>query len=182
MLQKFSITLLLLLAFQTNKIFSQSSLSAGGYLGGGIISGNTASKGSFTSSLFFELNPRFFQDLSVRLSFLYHADINSILPNSTKRYIPFLKGYGLKGITFQNIKPIFYIEEGLGIIALHDRTISGTNQWDYGVSFSVAGGIDFRTIETAGFKLSIGSEYGLTFFNTLPSYFALYFQVHYFFF
>jgi hypothetical protein len=112
---------------------------------------------------------------------MYHTDFNSILPNSTKRYYPFIKGLGLKGITSQSIEPIFFIEEGLGLIALNDRTITGTDLWDYGVNFSIAAGFDLRGLAKNGFKLSLGTEYGLTFFNTLPSYFSLYFQAQFFF-
>ena len=162
------------------ELIPQESLSVGGYLGGGVISGNTTGKGSFSSSLFLEIEPGFYRDLSFRFSFMYNTDFNSILPNSTKRYYPFIKGLGLKGITSQSIEPNYFIEEGLGLIALNDRTISGTDLWDYGVNFSIAAGFDLRDFDAQGFKLSLGTEYGLTFFNTLPSYFSLYLQAQYF--
>jgi hypothetical protein len=161
-------------------ILPQESLSFGGYMGGGLISGNTASKGSFSSSLFFEVDPGFYKDLSFRVSFLYHTDFNSVLPNTTKDYYPFIKGFSLKGITFQDIEPNYFIEGGLGFLALNDRTISGTNVWDYGANFSLAAGFDLRDRESKGFKISLATEYGLTFFNTLPSYFSLHFQAQYF--
>jgi hypothetical protein len=176
----FAITLLFLGLFQAALIFPQQSLSIGGYLGGGVISGNTTSKGSFSSSLFLEVEPGFYPDLSFRLSFLYHADLNSILPNTTKKYYPFTKGFSLKGITFQRIDLNFFIEEGLGILALNDRTLSGVNEWDYGVNFSLAAGFDLRDLENKGFKIGLGTEYGLTFFNNLPSYFSVYLQTQYF--
>ena len=94
---------------------------------------------------------------------MYNTDLNSILPNSTKRYYPFIKGFGLKGITSQSIEPNIFIEEGLGLIALNDRTISGTDEWDYGANFSLAAGFDLRSFEKEGFKISLGTEYGLTF-------------------
>ena len=107
----------LICLFPLKELLPQKSLSIGGYIGGGVIGGNTASKGSVSSSVFVEVDPGFYQDLSFRFSFLYHTDFNSILPNTTKRYYPFIKGFGLKGITFQNIEPTFFIEEGLGLIA-----------------------------------------------------------------
>lgn len=165
-----------------NELFSQESISIGGYLGGGVISGNTTEKGSFSSSFFLEVDPGFYKDLSFRLSFLYHTDFNSILPNTTKKYYPFIKGFGLKGITSQSIEPNFFIEEGLGLIALNDRTISGTDEWDYGANFSLAAGFDLRDLDTQGFRVSLGTEYGLTFNNTLASYFSLHLQAQYFFF
>lgn len=174
-----SLLVLIFCLIFSNEVLSQQTFGAGAYLGGGVISGNTSEKGSFSSSLFFEIDPGLYKDLSFRFSFLYHTDFNSILPGSTKRYYPYLKGLGLKGITFQNIQPYFFIEEGVGIIALNDRTISGTDEWDYGASFSIAAGFDFRKFENKGFKLSLGTEYGLTFFKTLPSFFTLYFQFLY---
>ena len=180
MKMKHLIFIAIIFLFPLEELLPQKSLSIGGYLGGGVINGNTSSKGSFSSSLFIEVDPGFYQDLSLRLCFLYHTDFNSILPNTTKRYYPFVKGFGLKGITFQNIEPNFFIEEGLGLITLNDRTISGTDEWDYGANFSLAAGFDLRSFEKEGFKISLGTEYGLTFFNTLPTYFSLYFQAQYF--
>jgi hypothetical protein len=160
--------------------FTQDFLGVGGYIGGGVISGNTTGKGSFSSSLFVEVDPGFYKDLALRISFLYNTDFNSILPNSTKRYYPFIKGFGLKGITFQKIDPNLFVEEGIGLITLNDKTISGTNVWDYGVNFSIAAGFDLRNIKKSGFKISLGTEYGLTFFRTLPTYFTLHLQAEYF--
>jgi len=179
MLTKISVIFLLAILLFSDELYPQESISIGGYLGGGVISGNTTSKGSFSSSLFLEVDPGLYRDLSFRFSFLYHTDFNSVLPNSTKKYYPFLKGFGIKGITFQSIEPNFFVEEGLGLIALNDRTISGTNEWDYGTNFSLAAGFDLRDFDNRGFKVSFGTEYGLTFFETLPSYFSLYFQVQY---
>ena len=180
MLTKIPVIFLFTILLFSDELLSQESISIGGYLGGGIISGNTTGKGSFSSSFFLEVDPGFYKDLSFRFSFLYHTDFNSILPNSTKRYYPFIKGFGLKGITSQSIEPNFFIEEGLGLIALNDRTISGTDEWDYGANFSLAAGFDLKDLDTQGFKLSLGTEYGLTFNNTLASYFSLYLQGQYF--
>src|SRR5665811_1125489 len=112
MLTKNLIIFLFVLLLFPNELPAQESISIGGYLGGGVISGNTTEKGSFSSSFFLEVDPGFYKDLSFRLSFLYHTDFNCILPNTTKRYYPFIKGLGLKGITSQSIEPNFFIEEG----------------------------------------------------------------------
>jgi hypothetical protein len=170
---------IMLQTFLLGESFPQEGLSFGGRIGGGVISGNTAEKGSFSSSFFVEVDPGIYQNLSFRFSFLYHTDFNSILPNSTKRYYPFLKGFGLKAITFQMIEKYIFIEEGLGIITLNDRTLSGTYEWDYGINFAIAAGFDSRNFRKNGFKLSLGAEYGLTFFYTLPTYFTIYFQIHF---
>lgn len=178
-MKKLIFFLFILIIFH-NESLSQEVVGFGGYLGGGVISGNTTGNGSVSSSLFVEADPGFYKDLSLRISFLYNTDFNSILPNSTKRYYPFIKGFSLKGITFQEIDPNLFVEEGIGLITLKDKTISGTDIWDYGVNFSIAAGFDLRNINKRGFKISLGTEYGLTFFRTLPTYFTLHFQAEYF--
>lgn len=179
-MKKFGLFIIILIVSTSIRLLPQEKISVGGYLGGGLIKGNTSEKGSLASSIFFEVDPGLYKDLSFRLSFIFYPDFNSVLPNTTKRYYPFIRGIGFKGITFQNIEPYFFIEEGLGVITLNDRTISDTNEWDYGASFSLSTGFDFTKHENKGFKLSFGSEYGMTFFNTLPSFFSLYLQINYF--
>lgn len=178
-MKKVNLFVLLITIITVGKMLPQEKIGVGGYLGGGFIKGNTSEKGSFASSIFFEIDPGLYKDLSFRFSFIYNTDFNSVLPGTTKRYYPFIKGFGIKGITFQNIEPYFFIEEGLGVITLNDRTISDTNEWDYGASFTLSAGFDFTRPENKGFKLSLGSEYGITFFNTLPNFFSMYLQLHY---
>src|ERR1039457_1297681 len=75
--------------------------SVGASLGAGIISSNSPNVSSYATSLFIE-SPNLFNTFSLRLSFLYDADYNQILPNSTTIYNPFIKGVSLKGLTTQN--------------------------------------------------------------------------------
>jgi hypothetical protein len=58
----------------------------------------------------------------------------------------------------------------LGFISVNDRTLSKTNEWDYGAAVSLAGGFDLRNDNLKGFKIGAGLEFGITFFNTLPKY------------
>ena len=160
--------------------FSQTS--AGGYIGGGVISSNSPNEFSFTSSLFIETYLSKENFLSTRLSFFYAGDFNLLLlRSSTKRYYPFIKGISLKGVYTQYFTYKIYIEEGLGGIVINNRIFSDENEWDYGVAFSLLAGVDLRKDDLDGFKIGAGIEYGLTFTGSSPKYFSLHFQTQYLF-
>jgi hypothetical protein len=157
-------------------IQAQDKFGVGVNFGAGTISGNLPSEGSFNTSVFVEGNPGFRGNYLMRLTFVYVTDMNVLLPTLTDRYTPFLKGISLKGIQSQSFENSIYSEEGLGVIALNDRTYSTFDSWDYGVAFSVLVGLDLRHGVEKGFKIGIGGEYGLTFTNTTVRYLALYLQ------
>ena len=170
---------ILLSIFYTTISLAQTEFSFGGYLGGGTFSGNSYSVDGFTASVFSEVNLPLFSEVYPRLSFIYSKDFNAILPNTKKAYYPYLIGLSFKGITYQYFDNKFYLEEGVGLLALNDRTFIDTNIWDYGIVISFSVGYDLRDFNLKGFKLGLGTEYGITFFNTLPQYFSVYGFVHY---
>jgi hypothetical protein len=167
------------LVFFVSLTFSQTQFSVGGYLGCGQFSGNSVSVGGFTSSLFVEMNTPLFEEVYPRLSFIFTKDFNAILPNSTQTYNPFVIGLNFKGVTTQYFDGKLFLEEGVGITVLNDRTFSDTDVWDYGVVISISAGFDLRDFDLKGFKLGAGAEYGMTFFDTLPKYSSLHFFIHY---
>jgi hypothetical protein len=160
----------------TADIQAQDNFGIGVNFGGGSIGGNLLNSGSFNTSLFVEGNPGFNGNYLIRLTFVYVTDMNVLLPSNTIRYYPFLKGISLKGIQSQDYDNSIYSEEGLGVIALNDRTYSSFNVWDYGAAFSVLVGLDLRHGVEKGFKIGIGGEYGLTFTNTTVRYLSAYLQ------
>jgi hypothetical protein len=160
----------------TSNIQAQDNFGIGVNFGGGSMGGNLVNSGSFNTSLFVEGNPGFDGNYLMRLTFVYITDMNVLLPNITNRYYPFLKGISLKGIQSQDYDNSIYSEEGLGILALNDRTYSNYNLWDYGAAFSVLVGLDLRHGVEKGFKIGIGGEYGLTFTNTSVRYLSVYLQ------
>ena len=168
----------LLIAFN-QKAMSQNKLSVGFYGGGGVISGNFPSLGSFTSSIFIEGDPGIFENINFRLNFLYNTDFNILLPKENYRYSSFVKGLSLSAIATQKLNPPFYVEEGIGPLVLNDRTYSGISEWDYGLAFSVLFGLDFRKDEPTGFRLGAGTSYGLTISNTYVRYLSLHLQLQY---
>lgn len=178
-LQVLFIIIIFLISSQVLK--AQSSFGIGCNLGGGTIGGNLPAQGSFNSSIFVEGNPGIPGNIIFRLSFVFASDINILLPQNSSRYSPFIKGYSLKGITSETVSETIYIEEGLGLLALNDRTFSNVNEWDYGASFSIMPGIDLRDDSKTGFKLGVGSEYGLTFTNTNVWFLSIHFQAEYYF-
>jgi hypothetical protein len=173
---KIIFVLLLLISSIT---FSQTTVSVGGYLGGGQFSGNSVSVGGFTSSLFIEMNTVLFEEVYPRLSFIFTKDFNVILPNATQTYNPFILGVTFKGVTTQYFDGKLFLEEGVGFAALNNQTFSDTNVWDYGVVISISAGFDLRDFDLNGFKLGAGAEYGMTFFDTLPKYSSLHLFIHY---
>ena len=163
----------------TSSSNAQSDFGVGLNLGGGTIGGNLPTQGAFASSIFIEANPGFNANVLMRLSFIYDTDINILFPKTSGRYYPFVKGFSIKAITSQILSGNIYIEEGLGPVLLNDRTFDNINEWDLGIGFSLASGFDLRDAENNGFKIGVGTEYGLTFTNTNVRNFSVYFNLEY---
>lgn len=172
----FYVSLIILIPLLSLK---SQNLSVGINAGLGTISGNTTSVGSYNIALFIQTESFFADNFYLRLSGLYCGDVDQIL-GTIKNYNPFLRGISLKGLTVQNVSGSFYMEEGAGLLYLNDRTISSTNADDFGIAFSLLGGIDLTGFANEGFKLGLGLDYGITFNNTLAKYYSLYFQAHFF--
>ncbi len=164
--------------FITSINLNAQSFSVGGYLGGGFIKSNSPNEGSFTSSLFVDFAPPV-SSVSYRLSFLYHGYFAMIVPGSTNRYFPFVRGFSLKATTSQPVNEFVYIEEAAGLLTLNDRIFEGADEWDYGITFSILGGLDLRNNSPTGFKIGVGTEFGLTFNNNNAEYFSIHFQTQY---
>jgi hypothetical protein len=162
--------LLIIAMLFSPSIFSQTEISVGGYVGGGSFKGNSTSIAGFTSSFFVEANLPLFEEVFPRLSFIYTKDFNAILPNTNQPYNPFIQGFSFKGVTTQYFDNKMFLEEGVGLLALNDRTFIDTDVWDYGIVVSLSAGFDLRNYNLKGFKVGAGAEYGITFINTLPRY------------
>jgi len=160
---------------------AQSGIGVGGYLGGGVISGDSPNQSAFTSSLFFELKTPLSDNILPRVSFIYAQDFNRLLPESTNKYFPFLKGISLKAVASQNVSENYFVEEGAGFIAINDHTFSDVNEWNFGVVSSVIAGFDFRNSNNTGFKLGGGMEFAFSFANTFAKYFSFHIQGEYMF-
>lgn len=154
--------------------------SVGASLGAGAISSNSPNVSSFATSIFVE-SPLLFSTFSLRLSFLYDADYNQILPNSTNSYNPFIKGISLKGLTTQKLSGDYYLDEGIGLLLINDRIFNNTDVIDYGFVISLGAGFDLRHDKTKGFRIGAGSDFGFTVNNTFAQYFSVHLLGQYFF-
>ncbi|MCH7963476.1 MAG: hypothetical protein IH852_06010 [Bacteroidetes bacterium] len=173
------IKVLLFIFFLSSIAFAQLRFGAGGSIGGGTITGESPSIAAFTASIYIETNFAMFLEVTPRLSYIYAKDFNAIIPNVRKPYFPFVQGFSFKGIATQYFEEGIFIEEGVGLLALNDRTFSDTDVWGYGVVLSLSAGWDLRGFSLSGFKLGAGIEYGLTFNNTLVQYSSLNFYFNY---
>lgn len=173
--------LLLLILFVATQCTANAQLkiSIGGTVGGGFLKGNSPSVGAVTTSLFLETNTVLFSEVFPRLGVIYARDFNAIIPNVDKPYFPYVQGVTFKGITTQYFDGGYFLEEGVGLLALNDRTFSDTDDWNYGIVLSINGGFDLRGFNLDGFKLGAGAEYGITFTNALPQYSSIHIFVQY---
>lgn len=174
---------ILILVIIFNPLNAQVKLEGIGVYGGlGTIKGNSVSVASFTTSAFLDTK-WFFSDLvTVRFSFFYARKFEALIAsNSRARYFPFHKGFSLKTVIDQPLSRYIFLEEGVGLLFLNDRTFSDTNEWGIGITFHVVGGIDFRDDTGNGFKVGAGSEVGTTFTTTTPQFFSVHFQTAYYF-
>lgn len=172
------LTTIIFISFQIIS-YAQFKISIGGTIGGGFLRGNSPSVGAFTSSVFLETNTVIFQEVFPRLSFVFAKDFNAIVPNVKKPYFPYVRGVTFKGITSQYFNGNYFLEEGVGLLALNDRTFSDTDSWNFGVVISINGGFDLRGFNLDGFKLGAGAEYGITFTNSLPQYSSIHLFAHF---
>ena len=154
--------------------------SAGATIGGGLISSNSPNVSAYTSSIFIE-TPIIYNAISLRLSFLYAADYNQILPNSTNVYNSFVKGVSLKGLTTQDFSGLYYLDEGIGLLILNDRIFNNTDYIDYGFVISIGAGFNLRHDNPHGLRIGGGTDFGFTFTNTYAKYFSVHLMGQYFF-
>lgn len=177
---KIKILLIILLIFSST-IFAQVAISAGTIIGASSFSSNSPSVGGFAAGLFFETDTPLFEEVFPRLGIIFMKDINAILPNNRRPYYPSMIGLNFKGVTSQYFDSKIFLEEGIGLLALNDKTFIDKNSWEFGLALSFLAGYDMRNFNLRGLKTGVAVEYGLTFTGSLPSYLNFYLQFHYIF-
>ena len=176
----FTTILILLSLFVMNKAQIHST-GIGVNIGLGQIKGNSPSLASLSGSILFDVNTTLWDGLTFRTGYHYSRKVEYFLPeNSTGKYYPFVKYFSLQAVINQRMGEKFFLEEGLGIVYLNDRTFSDTNDWSAGTIFSGIFGIDFREFGS-GFTLGFGSEYAVAFSNYNASHVAVKVQSFYYF-
>ncbi len=161
----------ILVIFFTSSTFAQfNNITIGGGIGLGNIQGNLPSQTSFAGKVFIETNASFKPFNKIEFAFTYAQKLEKILlENHTISYYPFIKSFTIAGKSNQQLNNIFFIEEGLGLLLLNDRTFSDIDTWNYGFTVNVSGGTNLSNKT----KILIGLDYGLTLNNTNTSYYIL---------
>ncbi|MBN1301789.1 MAG: hypothetical protein JW995_11295 [Melioribacteraceae bacterium] len=176
------INLLVMLLIISGTINAQfSKFNFGGYIGFGNISGNSPAQTSVAGSFSFGLNHIWMGDADLRLNYLFAKKATYFLPENTKgRYYPELQAFSFKAVIEQELNRQIFVEEGLGLVAINDKTFSDINEWGYGVAASVMLGWDLRSVDKTGIKLGVSGETALTFTSVTASYFFVTAQILYY--
>jgi len=144
--------------------------SIGGGVGLGSFNGNFPSQTIFGCKLFIELHSPLTVFNKLQLHFSFAQKIEKFLPNSYNyQHYSYFASIGLSGLFKQPLNESVYIEEGIGIIYLNDRSFDDIDSWNLGIIINLNGGIHLNK----NVDISLGIDYGLTFNNTNVSYFLL---------
>ncbi|MCX7874697.1 MAG: hypothetical protein N2321_00875 [Melioribacteraceae bacterium] len=177
----FFIQLLLLILSKTS--FAQikfESINSG--LSIGTISSNSPSFSTFGGKISSDFKLWFTDIVNFRIGFEHARSIEYFLfENRINKTYPLINYYFLSSFIKQNIYKKSFLEESVGIIILNDKTFSDRNYWEYGATFSITSGLDFRNSDKTGFSLSLGLNYGLTINATSVNFTLITFQINYFF-
>lgn len=169
------ISILLILIFSSVSLAQMNNFETGVSIGLGEIKGNSALITSFGSSAYVDFNLWFSNDVKFRTGFLYAIKLEYFLPESRAgRYYPSVRSFFLKSVIKQDFYTNFYFEEGLGLVYLNDKTVSDINNWQPGITFNFALGLDFTKISNTKLKFGLGIDYGLGITKTTASYYLIY--------
>jgi hypothetical protein len=170
--------LFLICIFSISSIGQIKSVSGGAKIGLSEIQGNSPSVTSLGIGFYFDFVPWFSDELTFRTGFIYAQKLEHFLPeNRMQRYYPFIKSFSLEGVLKVDLNQLLFLEQGVGLIYLNDRTFGDINEWEPGAVFHVLSGIDFSDDESDGIRLGLGLEYGITFTKTNASYYLIYVQI-----
>ena len=157
-----------------------ANMEIGVGLGIGSIKGNSPSITSFSGNIFFGVKPEFLNGLTIRFDLLYARKVEYFLPqNRTDRYYPFIKSISLEVFLEQPVSQNIFIEEGLGVLLINDRTFDDIDAWDFGIVGNILTGFHLWDENEKGLTFGIGTEVGTTFTNSNAGYFVFYFQARY---
>lgn len=150
--------------------------------GFGIIEGNIPTTYSWNASIGLDLRIKIVKEIDLRFSFLFGQDINGLLPDDRiSKYYPSIKGASIKILAEQLLTEYFFIEEGIGVLMLNDKTFIDRDEIAYGVIFSGIIGykLSKKTEDESDFSIGVGVEYGITLTNTTPSMGSTFFFLKY---
>ena len=169
---KKTLRIFIILVAITSINFAQIKFSSvGASFGTGTIQGNSTSVSALSGSISTDFKLWFSDVVSFRLGYTHARMTEYFLPeNRTNKYYPFFNFYTLKGVIYQPLYKKLFIEEAAGILVLNDRTFGDTNVWEFGGTFSLLAGLDFRDLEMKGITVGLSTSYGVTLTSTNASY------------
>ncbi len=171
---------ILFLSFEAKGQISQ--FHSGISIGTGSFSGETIPQSGLSASISFGFKHEITGDVAFRFSYTYIRKINYFFPeNRIDKYYPLIQSLTVTANIEQAISERIFLQEGAGLSALNDRTFSGLNEWDFGIIFGLTIGVDFKDINSAGWRIGLGGEVAETFTNTTASYYLLNVNVYYYF-
>lgn len=164
-----------------NIIAQFKSFNMSAYIGYGEIRGNSPAQESLFGSFSVGTGHEILGDVELRLGYLYARKITYFLPEDrTNKYYPYIHSFSLKGFIKQTMTGNYFLEEGIGLVLINDRTFSDVDVWDMGMGVNAMAGADLRNVSGTGFKLGLGLEFSITFTNTTASYYLFNLQTFYY--
>lgn len=165
----FIIIFLMFTAINVNAQFFNEH--AGAYIGYGSVKSNSPSQTSLGFNAFAGFSNAWLNEIGLQFGYTYARKVNYFLPESTQgRYYPYVQAFTAKAIIEQPLGGFLFIEEGLGLSVVNDRTFSDVNEWDYGIVASLFLGWNLRKLSFSGFKIGFFGESAITFTATNPGY------------
>jgi hypothetical protein len=179
----FLFSFLALFLFMGKDSFSQQQLySLGLNTGVSNFESLSTSISGIQIGILYEFPAWFSKAFNFQTSLFYLRKTEYFLPEDSEgKYYPYFYGGTFSGVMRQRIKQDFFVEEQAGILLMKNKFFSDLSETNYGVSFGLAGGIDFRNNHITGFLLSIGYKGGITFNASKPSFNSFFLQTQYFF-
>lgn len=164
---KYFILILFIVILNNISLGQNSKLNFGAAFGLGNIRGNLPSQTAFGIKFSLDYQPFFEPFQSIQFSYTYAQKLERILPEDrTKKYYPFITSFSILGQFKQYINKAVFINEGLGLLLLHDKTFADYNNWNFGIIVNFLAGVELNK----NIDLVLQMDYGLTVNNTNASY------------
>lgn len=143
--------------------------SIGTAIGLGTFGGDFPSQTTFNTKFLFETQSPISLFDKLNFNFTFGQKIEKFLPESySYEHYSYFTSFGISGMFTQFIGNNLFIDEGIGLIYLNDRSFSDIDRWNIGMLLNIAGG----TLISKNVSISLNMDYGLTFTNTNSSYIA----------
>lgn len=144
-------------------------ISFGAGLGMGTFQGNFPSQTVFNTKILLETHSPISLFDKLNFNFIFGQKIEKFVPESYHyEHYSYFTSFGISGMFTQIISSNLFLDEGIGIIYLNDRSFSDIDLWNIGMLLNISG----RTSLSENVSLSLNMDYGLTFTNTNSSYIA----------